>query len=252
MTDYSDNDNDPRTINDEMDYDILVSRGYTDTSLSISYDAKLSVDELGDMSLSIREGSSLTDISTIIKDNVASFIVKEFVFLSYSHANDHIEEYNNNGKSSWVESTYTLEVVITLLDKDPFSYTGTFINNNNNTSSSTSSNSKHNHHNQLYQSLSTTFPTYLHPISHPSTTPHDVSVTFNLGVYVPLMDRMPLKVKFKIGGTDKVVSYCTEFAIPERFTAVPIVNLNQPTVATGYDDDDYNNHYDKTVISRST
>eukprot|EP00555_Chaetoceros_dichaeta_P000416 CAMPEP_0198276708 /NCGR_PEP_ID=MMETSP1447-20131203/65455_1 /TAXON_ID=420782 /ORGANISM="Chaetoceros dichaeta, Strain CCMP1751" /LENGTH=757 /DNA_ID=CAMNT_0043971671 /DNA_START=11 /DNA_END=2284 /DNA_ORIENTATION=- len=360
----NDNDNDARTINERMGYYILVSRGCTDASLSIGHDAKLSVDESGDMLLSIREGLSITDILSIIKHDVASFIVKEFVreglsitdilsiikhdvasfivkefvFLSYSHANDHIEEYNNNGKSSWVESTYTLEVVITLLDKDPFSYTNTNNNNNNNNNTSTSSKSKHNHHNQLHQSLSTTVSTHLHPLlnsrlapllntlhigtqSHPyraTTTTHptrhkqslshqstksktndyiihsskartvfvddspaaaagdgkyggvaslvmdqrntwtaatnvgnaeDVAVTFNLVVYVPPMERTPLKVEFESGGGDRVVSYGTAFAIPERFTAVSIVNLNQPTVATGYDDEDQKDHYDKTVTN---
>jgi len=352
-SDNSENDSDAKTINERMGYDILVSRGCTDASLSIGHDAKLSVDELGDMLLSIREGSSITDIENIIKDDVASFIVKEFVFLSHSHATDHNEEYNNDdGKSSWVESTSTLEVVITLLDEDPFSYTDTSTNsnNNNNTSSSTSSKSKHNHHNQLHQSLSTTVSTYLQPLlnsrlaplldkvhigtqshpyratttttkqqhpthqtsslSHQSTKANnknndndyildiskardvfltddpadaagdgnfgvftslvmdqrntwtaattvgnadDVSVTLNLVVYVPPMDRMPLKVKFKSGvggvGADKVVSYGTAFSIPERFTAVSIVNLNKRTVATGSDDEDHNDHYDKTVTN---
>jgi len=314
-----DNDNDPpmtmkmKMTRETLGYDILVSIGCTDTSIPSVHDAKLSVDDSGDMLLSIRDGVSQEDLSVIIRDHVAKFIADEFIVLSNkdnpANANANI---NGNGKPSWVQSTSTLEVVVTLIDEDPFSYTSahnitastnahTDTNTNTNTPSEHHTNYKHhNHHNRLIQSLTTTVSTYLHPMLQSRLSPlldnvhlgtqslpyrqhrplssqsvrtntgyvlgldhardaflnngkknahssdlsslvkdkrttwtaannvenaDDTSATFNFVVLVPPMDRLPMRVKSAAPG--KAVSYGTAFGIPERFTAVSIVNLDQ-------------------------
>ena len=99
-------EDEPTTRRETSGYDIVTVTGCTDVSIPIGHDTKLSVDDFGDMLLSIRGGVSEEDISSIVRDHVAGFIADEFL------------NHGDAAKPSWVESTSALEVVVTLLDED--------------------------------------------------------------------------------------------------------------------------------------